>query len=44
MIETFGQKSFVKISLEDHGAGVISQIIFSNSFGRHFACIQTREK
>ena len=25
MIETFGQKSFVKISLEDHGAGIISR-------------------
>ncbi len=25
MIETFGQKSFVKICLEDHGAGIISR-------------------
>jgi D-glycero-alpha-D-manno-heptose-7-phosphate kinase len=25
MIETFGQKSFVKISLEDYGAGIISR-------------------
>ena len=25
MIETFGHKSFVKISLEDHGAGIISR-------------------
>jgi hypothetical protein len=25
MIETFGQKSFVKIGLEDQGAGIISR-------------------
>ena len=25
LVDTFGQKSFVKISLEDHGAGVISR-------------------
>ena len=25
MVETFGQKSFVKICLEDHGAGIISR-------------------